>query len=548
MTVIAVDSVAVHPSLRAAAATTGGAPLPDVIVVAAPYAPGGPVIAGTSKSTVDVVDSGTVTFKMVEPRLGFTPGVRIRAAAVGFPGEWIEGICTAYDGTNVVIEADDANGVGPYDDWTINVTGERGLVGPQGPQGSQGAPGTPGGPPGPTGATGATGPAGPQGIPGPQGVKGDTGTTGATGPQGPIGLTGADSTVPGPTGPTGPTGATGPQGDVGPQGPQGLPGAGDVTHSGTPTVGQLAEWTDATHIKGVDKSSLGFLTTSAAATTYQPLDADLTALAALTGIGVIYYRSAANVWSSVTIGTGLTFTSGTLAASIDTSTLAPKDSPVFTGNPTAPTPATADNDTSIATTAMVQAAIAAALAASGGGFSTGDVKETMKTVADAGWIMLFDGTTVGAAASGASYANANAQALFTLLWACAALQLYNNGGAPIGRGASALADWSANYRMGVPASQGRVSIGAGTGAGLSNRPLGGTSGAESVAPTLLSHTHGPSGAYYIMNTDGTTGLENRSSIYYLTTNVGTGSTAAAGNSAALSIVQPAVHFNRMMKL
>lgn len=37
------------------------------------------------------------------------------------------------------------------------------------------------------------------------------------------------------------------------------------------------------------------------------------------------------------------------------STLAPKDSPVFTGNPTAPTPATADNDTSIATTAYVQA-------------------------------------------------------------------------------------------------------------------------------------------------------------------------------------------------
>ncbi len=39
----------------------------------------------------------------------------------------------------------------------------------------------------------------------------------------------------------------------------------------------------------------------------------------------------------------------------DTSTLAPKDSPVFTGNPTAPTPLTADNDTSLATTAFVKA-------------------------------------------------------------------------------------------------------------------------------------------------------------------------------------------------
>jgi hypothetical protein len=58
-----------------------------------------------------------------------------------------------------------------------------------------------------------------------------------------------------------------------------------------------------------------YLTTAAAATTYQPLDGNLTALAALTGTNNIYYRSAANTWSSVTIGTGLTFTGGTLAAS-----------------------------------------------------------------------------------------------------------------------------------------------------------------------------------------------------------------------------------------
>jgi len=58
-----------------------------------------------------------------------------------------------------------------------------------------------------------------------------------------------------------------------------------------------------------------YLTTAAAATTYQPLDGDLTALAALTGTDNIYYRSAASTWSSVTIGTGLTFTGGTLAAS-----------------------------------------------------------------------------------------------------------------------------------------------------------------------------------------------------------------------------------------
>lgn len=45
----------------------------------------------------------------------------------------------------------------------------------------------------------------------------------------------------------------------------------------------------------------------------QPLDADLTALAALTGTNNIYYRSAANTWSSVTIGNALAFSSGTLS-------------------------------------------------------------------------------------------------------------------------------------------------------------------------------------------------------------------------------------------
>lgn len=46
----------------------------------------------------------------------------------------------------------------------------------------------------------------------------------------------------------------------------------------------------------------------------QAYDADLAAIAALSGTNNIYYRSGANTWSSVTIGTGLTFTGGTLAA------------------------------------------------------------------------------------------------------------------------------------------------------------------------------------------------------------------------------------------
>ena len=45
----------------------------------------------------------------------------------------------------------------------------------------------------------------------------------------------------------------------------------------------------------------------------QPLDADLTAIAALSGTNNIYYRSAANTWSSVTFGGGLSFAGGAIS-------------------------------------------------------------------------------------------------------------------------------------------------------------------------------------------------------------------------------------------
>lgn len=54
---------------------------------------------------------------------------------------------------------------------------------------------------------------------------------------------------------------------------------------------------------------------SATDTVTWALDGDLTALAALSGTDNIYYRSGANTWTSVTIGTGLTFSGGTLSNS-----------------------------------------------------------------------------------------------------------------------------------------------------------------------------------------------------------------------------------------
>jgi hypothetical protein len=155
---------------------------------------------------------------------------------------------------------------------------------------------------------------GPPGPPGPQGPQGDPGATGATGSQGlqgiqgPTGATGATG-VAGPQGPKGDTGATGaqgPQGATGAQGPTGNTGPQGATGAAGPA-------------------------------------------------GVISATSP------------LSYNSGTQNIAIDLSAYAPLASPALTGNPTAPTPTAGDNDTSVATTAFVQAAIAAV--PSGGGNS-----------------------------------------------------------------------------------------------------------------------------------------------------------------------------------
>jgi hypothetical protein len=82
------------------------------------------------------------------------------------------------------------------------------------------------------------------------------------------------------------------------------------------------------------------------ATTYQPLDADLTAIGALSPANDDIIQRKAGAWTNRTMAQ--------LAA--DLTTLAPLASPTFTGTPAAPTAAAGTNTTQIATTAFVKAA------------------------------------------------------------------------------------------------------------------------------------------------------------------------------------------------
>lgn len=161
----------------------------------------------------------------------------------------------------------------------------------------------------------------------------------------------------------------------------------------------------------------------------------------------------------------------TSIAAIDLTIYAPKDSPVFTGNPTAPTPALTDNDTSIATTEWVKSA--------GGGFTTGDVKLTFKTVADNNWVMMNDGT-IGNTASGASYPLADCHNLYVLLWT----NISDAYCTVTGGRTSAEGDWTAHKRMLLPKSLGRSLAVAGSGVGLSGRALGQFLGEEAHTLTV----------------------------------------------------------------
>lgn len=99
-----------------------------------------------------------------------------------------------------------------------------------------------------------------------------------------------------------------------------------------------------------------------------------------------------------------------------------------------------------------------------GGHTTGDFKMRQAAAADAGWI-VGNGGTIGSASSGASRANSDTQALFTLWWTDytdAQLPILTSAGGASTRGASAAADWAANKRLTVFDVRDRVPRAAGT--------------------------------------------------------------------------------------
>jgi len=94
--------------------------------------------------------------------------------------------------------------------------------------------------------------------------------------------------------------------------------------------------------------------------------------------------------------------------------------------------------------------VAASTVLTNAAWTTGDAKLTYKSTPDTSWVIADDGT-IGDSSSGATNrANADTQALFTLLWSLPACTISG------GKGASAAADYAAHKAITLPKVLGRA--------------------------------------------------------------------------------------------
>jgi microcystin-dependent protein len=198
-------------------------------------------------------------------------------------------------------------------------------------------------------------------------------------------------------------------------------------------------------------------------------------------------------------------------------------------------------------------------------WTTGDVKITMKTAADTGWVFMNDGSIGDASSGGTTRANADTSALFTLLWtntANADLAIQDSTGSASTRGVSAAIDFAAHKRMPLPKMLGRALSLAGAGSGLTSRALGSIFGSETHSIStaeMPAHAH-PGSSFAATNSvsaleagGATAGFQGNPSLAggvvdATYTPTGTVAVASQGSGTAMNLMQPASFLNVMIKL
>lgn len=173
---------------------------------------------------------------------------------------------------------------------------------------------------------------------------------------------------------------------------------------------------------------------------------------------------------------------------------------------------------------------------------TGYVMSGFDTASPGGYVMMNDGTVGSATSGGTTRANADTFPLFNLLW-----NNVSDTYAPVstGRGASAVADFTANKTINLTRMLGRVLGGSGAGAGLTARILGQYLGAETISiASMPAHTHDSDGHGSFLTTNpNDTALYGGGGLGH-----GLNATGSTGGSAVDGNMPPVSFMNFFIKL
>lgn len=180
-------------------------------------------------------------------------------------------------------------------------------------------------------------------------------------------------------------------------------------------------------------------------------------------------------------------------------------------------------------------------------WKTGDIRTSLRPLADPGWILATDTTTIGNGASGATLASLSTYALFTMIWSGVSntyAVIYDSAGVASVRGASAALDFAANKRLQITTSGARVLANL-SGSGLT---LGQTAGATLHSNTVLempAHIHRSFGGGNFIETSGVGPLGIGGGIDEVAASQNTAST---GGGTAWDIRQLTIYYNVFIKL
>lgn len=182
---------------------------------------------------------------------------------------------------------------------------------------------------------------------------------------------------------------------------------------------------------------------------------------------------------------------------------------------------------------------------------SGDVRPSYGQ-APLGWINMNDGTIGNASSNATTRANIDTFPLYNLIWNSVSntfAPLTNSAGTPVARGANAIADFTANNRITLTRTLGRVLGCYGAGSGLTSRSLGEFLGAETA---VIAQTNLPAGQLSGCTVSGTNLLSGAgSAITGLGPPGGVGTNVninLGGSGTPFGIMQPSTFANFMIKL